>query len=408
MARCQAIPGWDTQVAARRTPLLTLLSKDICTCEGGWPEGILLWNPLGSPAVIPWKESPGRGFCYGASDSLNNVQGNFGLVPGSLWVKEGPLGSPVLRRCSGRDCIEILEALKTHLWCRWDSAQSEEPRQTPRMQVEAEYYSQMQVTCDHFSSFQMWQQQSREEALRVAREAHCWVLATVAMLKGHIEWLQHSVSHRQHWSHGHSISCQHSGSRWYLRSRGCSRSQRRHRSHRGQVASLAYCPEDPGRRWAASPSPVRPKRWVTFEDPTDTKVKQTSPPTAPNRQNLEATGSRLRSLAEEPDDLGHSPELDPCVQEFLSGTGSPGGDRDESNQPSTPNLPFDDPQEWVRWHAHWVETPAWWPELVKVPTSRDPISFARRVWPSFQFPKAKCLGKRGNDHIPLLAPHCIE
>ena len=55
-----------------------------------------------------------------------------------------------------------------------------------------------------------------------------------------------------------------------------------------------------------------------------------------------------------------------------------------------------------------METPAWWPELVKVPTPRDPISFAKQVWGSFQFPKAKFLGKRENDYTPLPAPHCKE
>ena len=73
-----------------------------------------------------------------------------------------------------------------------------------------------------------------------------------------------------------------------------------------------------------------------------------------------------------------------------------------------PKLPFDNPQEWVRWHAHQVETPAWWPELVKLPTPRDPISFAKWVQASFQFPKAKFLRKGENDHTSPPAPHCIE
>ena len=54
---------------------------------------------------------------------------------------------------------------------------------------------------------------------------------------------------------------------------------------------LADCPEDLGRRWAASPSPVRPKRQVTFEDPKNAKVKWTSLSATPNRQSLEATVS---------------------------------------------------------------------------------------------------------------------
>ena len=55
-----------------------------------------------------------------------------------------------------------------------------------------------------------------------------------------------------------------------------------------------------------------------------------------------------------------------------------------------------------------METPAWWPELVKVPTPRDLISFAKQVWASFQFPKAKFLKKGENDHTSPPAPHCIE
>ena len=91
--------------------------------------------------------------------------------------------------------IEILEVLKACLWYRQGSSQLEEPRQTPRMQAEAEYYDQTWVTCDYFSSFQTQQQQSREEALRVAREAQHQALVTLAMLKGHIECLHHSTSH---------------------------------------------------------------------------------------------------------------------------------------------------------------------------------------------------------------------
>ena len=84
-------------------------------------------------------------------------------------------------------------------------------------------------------------------------------------------------------------------------------------------------PEDPGRRWAALASLVRPKRWVTFEDPKDAEVKQTFQPVTPNRQSLVAVVSQPQSWVEDPDNLGHPPELDPCVQEFLSRDG------DESN-----------------------------------------------------------------------------
>ena len=49
---------------------------------------------------------------------------------------------------------EILKVVKACLWYRQGSSQPEEPRQTPRMKAEAEYYDQTWVTCDHFGSFQ--------------------------------------------------------------------------------------------------------------------------------------------------------------------------------------------------------------------------------------------------------------
>ena len=51
-------------------------------------------------------------------------------------------------------------------------------------------------------------------------------------------------------------------------------------------------------------------------------------------------------------DLGDPPVLDPHVQEFLSGTESSGSRGDEPNWSVMPEPPFDEPQEWVRWHAH--------------------------------------------------------
>ena len=39
------------------------------------------------------------------------------------------------------------------------------------------------------------------------------------------------------------------------------------------------------------PSPVRPKRWVTFENPRDTEMKQVPPSTTTERQSQEVTGS---------------------------------------------------------------------------------------------------------------------
>ena len=65
-----------------------------------------------------------------------------------------------------------------------------------------EFHAQVLATYDQFGHFQDRQQESWEEALRVARDAHCWVLATVAMLEGHIEWLSYSVSHGWYGSWG--------------------------------------------------------------------------------------------------------------------------------------------------------------------------------------------------------------
>ena len=80
---------------------------------------------------------------------------------------------------------------------------------------------------------------------------------------------------------------------------------------------------------------------------------------------------------------GDLPVLDLHVHEFLLGTEASGGRGDEPNQSAMPKLSFDNPQERVRWNVCQVETLAWWPELVKVPTPRDPISFAKWVWASF-------------------------
>ena len=149
---------------------------------------------------------------------------------------------------------------------------------------------------------------------------HCQALVAAALLEGHIKRLGHSVTHGQSGSQGQSGSWQ------------CSRSRRHTRGHRrhlltGQEEQVPLVKDhmgDPARRWAASPSPVRLRRRVTFKESSpnrDTEVKQAPPPTSAGRQIPEAAGSQLQPWAEEPKDLGHPPELDPLVQEFLSGTG---------------------------------------------------------------------------------------
>ena len=108
-------------------------------------------------------------------------------------------------------------------------------------------------------------------------------------------------------------------------------------------------------------------------------------------------------------DLEDPPVLDPHIREFLS-------EIELHLVVEGMNLislwplshPLMTPRSgWGGMPAKW-QIPTWWPELVKIPTSRDPISFAKWVWASFQFPKAKCLQKGENDHTPPPAPHCIE
>ena len=56
-----------------------------------------------------------------------------------------------------------------------------------------------------------------------------------------------------------------------------------------------------------------------------------------------------------------------------------------------------------------MKTPAWWPELQKVPAQRDTIGFAKQVQAFFQLPQVKCLTWRNeNNYAPPPVPHCIE
>ena len=116
--------------------------------------------------------------------------------------------------------------LKECLWHRQGPTQPEEPRgrstgtRTTRMPAQAEFHAQTQVTYDHF-----WdrQQESWEEALRVARDAHHWMLAMVAMLERHraaellhLSWVAWQL-----------------GAIRQSRSGGCSRHRRHRRIHGG-------------------------------------------------------------------------------------------------------------------------------------------------------------------------------
>ena len=121
---------------------------------------------------------------------------------------------------------------------------------------------------------------------------------------------------------------------------------------------------DPARRQAASPSPVSLRRGVTSENSSpsgDTEVKQAPPPTTAGRQSPEATGPQPQPWAKEPKDLGHPPELDPLVQEFLFGQGFPMVVRMSLTDPQPPNHPLmttvsgpgGAPARWKPWHGGW-------------------------------------------------------
>ena len=90
--------------------------------------------------------------------------------------------------------------LKAHLWHSWGPTQPEEPRgrsmgtKTSRMPTQAEFHAQTQATYEHFGHFHNRQQESHEEALKVARDAHCQVPMAAALLEGHIERLSCSIS----------------------------------------------------------------------------------------------------------------------------------------------------------------------------------------------------------------------
>ena len=126
--------------------------------------------------------------------------------------------------------LEILEMLKACLQCRWGPTQPEGLRQfttTTRTPAQVDFYTQMQMTCNHFGHFQDRQQESQMEILRVVRDDHCWALAVAAMLEGHIEQLSCSISCGWHGTQGQL------GSHHWSKSRGCSRSRMCRRSQRG-------------------------------------------------------------------------------------------------------------------------------------------------------------------------------
>ena len=326
----------------------------------------------------------------------------------------------------GKAHNKMLEAIRACLWHRWGSSQLAEPRQISRTSGEAQYHPYMQLPHDHLDFHWARQWPYREEA----REAHWQVLATAAMFEGHIESLHWSTSHGQQQSYKQSSSCQHSRSQRHSRSRG------QHMSNKRQ----AILPEGRDQRWAVSSSLVWPRWQVTFKDTSIAHTPGMTPKLVDNMcpteedqlpspsndssgtaetvdltQPMEGDDSSLSGNSDNMvdwsqamgEDLGNLPILHSDLSKFLSGAGPPDGD-DGPEWLETPKPPLDDPKKSVAWQAHWVETLDLWPELVMVPTPRDPISFAKHMRASFQFPKVKYLWGWSDDYTPPPAPHCIE
>ena len=180
-----------------------------------------------------------------------------------------------------------------------------------------------------------------------------------------------------------------------------------------QVPPVAVHKEDSVKRWTLSPSPIQPWRQVNFKKSSpvrDTEVKQFLPSTYGDRQTIEADNSQLLSWAEEPEELGFLPKLNPQVQEFLSGREIPcTGDEEDSDWSAMPKPTLEDSNRWVLWHTQWVQTLAWWPELREVPNQMDLLQFARRLMALFQLPMVRCcMFNMVNDYSAPPVPHCID
>ena len=251
------------------------------------------------------------------------------------------------------------------------------------------------VTYDHFRDLK---EESCEEALAVAWDAHRQALAAMAFLKDKIERLSHSISHGHQWmaSCRLSGSCRWSHSHWW-RSRAVDWHSREspvsshHASRRAQYPCLSHF------RWQ-----------VTFEESL----------------SVGADDSQLLSWADEmvwgdhsdwsqpePEDLECPHELDPQVQEFWSGEGmlTVIEWEDDPDWPTTPEPSLEDSNKWVLWCTNHVETLSWWPELWEVPNQMAIPQITRRVRASFQMPNVRCHTKKmENDYLAPAALHCIE
>ena len=65
--------------------------------------------------------------------------------------------------------------------------------------------------------------------------------------------------------------------------------------------------------------------------------------------------------------------------------------------------------KWIKLHMRQLDMLEWWQELKEGPHQDDRQEFARRVWASFEMPKARCsVSKVDNDHSMLPDPNSLD
>ena len=154
---------------------------------------------------------------------------------------------------------------------------------------------------------------------------------------------------------------------------------------------------DLAKRQAPFPSPVRPRRWVTFKEHSTGESALTGTETS---NGTEPVGG----------DLGPHPLLTWTLNTFLEGT-HPGREQKEGGTPASPaaqTSPGYDHCEWIEWHSQCVDMPAWWGELWAISDVEDHQELTQKVRASFEVPMVRYQARGGkNDYSTLPAPKCI-
>ena len=265
MPWCGPVCRWIPKIGIWQAPPPIPPTKDVCPGRKCWVKGVQLWNLTRLPTAYAPVGHKYRGPSHWPCQ-LQDPPSERRLLPYTM--RSTSWRGPPITVQSDPEAMEeihqeILTLLKECLQCRWGPTQPEEQEQglagMSRSDPQSNFKWRTQVTYDHFQSRQ---QESHEEALIVARDAHHQALAAAALLEGHIERLSHSVSHGWSGSHGQS------GSHWHSCSGRHMRSHRRHPpvKQQEQIPSVVGHPWDSSKRWPPSPRPVRPRRWVTFKE----------------------------------------------------------------------------------------------------------------------------------------------